>query len=163
MNAPAYTLATLPLFVNSSRGVTAWLSVSQDMIDTFAACTGDHQWIHVDTQRAQQESPFGGTIAHGFLTLALIARFGEELGVVPADTYAAFNYGIEKVRFLAPVRAGVRVRCEITIADVSSAGPGRWLLKTRNTLEIDGETKPALVADVLILLSQAAPKTANSL
>src|SRR5208337_2690973 len=103
---PQYSLATAPAFVGRDLGVSDWLAVDQDRIDQFAACTGDRQWIHVDVDRARRESPFGGPIAHGYLTLSLIGPLSLDVGVVPADAAAGFNYGLDKVRFLAPVPAG---------------------------------------------------------
>jgi len=147
-----YCLSTLERFVGKRIGVTAWETISQDQINAFADCTGDHQWIHVDVPRAQRESPFGGTIAHGFLTLSLIAKFGMSLGVVPSDAKAAFNYGLDKVRFIAPVKVGSRVRCEVTLQEVREQGAGRWLMKTCNTVEVEAQDKPALIAELLIVL-----------
>jgi acyl dehydratase len=126
--------------------------VDQHRIDEFADCTGDRQWIHVDVERARRESPFGGTIAHGYLTLSLVASLAMEAGVIPADARAGLNYGLDKVRFMAAVRAGARVRNRVVLLDAEDKGGGRVLIKTRNTLEIGGEDKPALVADTLAML-----------
>src|ERR1700739_1800482 len=105
-----YSLATAPAFVGRDLGVSDWVTVDQDRIDQFAVCTGDHQWIHVDVERARRESPFGGTIAHGYLTLSLVAAMVMEIGVIPPDAATGLNYGLDKVRFIAPVKAGSRVR-----------------------------------------------------
>jgi acyl dehydratase len=147
-----FTMANVPRFVGREMGTSDWIEVGQDRIDAFAACTGDHQWIHVDVQRARRESPFGGTIAHGYLTLSLVAPMLAQLGLVPADAKAALNYGLDKVRFIAPVKAGARVRGRLSIASAEPQSGGRILLKAQCTLDIEGEAKPALVADVLCML-----------
>jgi acyl dehydratase len=132
--------------------VTDWVVVGQERIDAFAACTGDHQWIHVDQERARRESPFGTTIAHGYLTLSLLAPMIEQMGLVPADAKAALNYGLDRVRFITPVKAGARVRGRLSISSAEPQPGGRILLKASCILDIDGEPKPALVADVLCML-----------
>jgi acyl dehydratase len=152
MTQPLYSMSTLGEFVGKELGVTPWMEITQDTINGFAHCTGDHQWIHVDEERARKESPFGGTIAHGFLTLSLLAKFGDDLGLIPHDAVAAFNYGLDKVRFLAPVKAGARVRNRATLLSATDQGKGRWLIKTSNTIDIEGEDKPALIAEALAML-----------
>ena len=147
-----FTMGNVPRFVGREMGTSDWIEVGQDRIDAFAACTGDHQWIHVDVERARRESPFGGTIAHGYLTLSLVAPMLAQLGLVPADARAALNYGLDKVRFIAPVTAGARVRGRLSIASAEPQSGGRILLKAQCTLDIEGEAKPALVADVLCML-----------
>lgn len=146
----AYTLATLDRFVGRELGVSDWVEVDQARIDAFAACTGDRQWIHVDPARAA-ESPLGTTIAHGLLTLSLIPQMNQQVGVVPADAGHVLNYGSDRVRYLAPVRAGRRVRGRIVLLSAEDRGAGRVLLKTRVTVEIEGEETPALVAENLVL------------
>ena len=145
-------LARLAERVGSECGVSTWITLDQARIDAFAECTGDRQWIHVDRERAARESPFGGTVAHGFLTLALLAPSALEVLVARVAAAQALNYGLDKVRFVAPVRAGKRVRNRIRIAAVEERGEGRCLLTTENTVEIEGEPKPALVATALVLL-----------
>jgi acyl dehydratase len=147
------TLANLPDFVGRELGVSGWMTVDQSRIDQFAECTGDHQWIHVDVERANRESPFGGPIAHGYLTLSLIAPLAMEIGVVPKDAAAGLNYGLDKVRFLAPVKAGERVRLRVVLLGVEPKEAGALVIKTRNTLEIEGSDKPALIAETLALLT----------
>jgi acyl dehydratase len=147
-----YTMTTAPQFVGRELGATDWVTVDQDRIDQFAACTGDRQWIHVDVERARRESPFGGPIAHGYLSLSLVAAMVMELGVVPPDAASALNYGLDKVRFIAPVKAGSRVRLRASLASAEPQNGGRMLLKLQSTLEIEGEAKPALVAEVLCML-----------
>ena len=146
------TLSNIGDFVGRELGVSSWITVDQARINQFADCTGDHQWIHVDVDRAKRESPFGSTIAHGYLTLALIAPLAMEVGVVPKDAAAGFNYGLDKVRFLAPLKAGARVRLRVLLAGVEQKEAGQLIVKTKNTLEIDGSDKPALIAEALALL-----------
>src|SRR5262245_24550679 len=122
MTIADYRMATAAQFVGRELGASDWVVVDQDRIDQFAACTGDRQWIHVDVDRATRESPFGGPIAHGYLTLSLVAAMVMELGVVPPDAATGLNYGLDKVRFIAPVKAGARVR---TRATLTSAEPHR--------------------------------------
>ena len=145
-------MATVPQFVGRELGTSDWVAIDQERIDQFAACTGDQQWIHVDVERARRESPFGGPVAHGYLTLALVAPMAMELGVVPPDAAAALNYGLDKVRFLAPVKVGTRVRNRASVVAVEPQGSGRILVKLQCTLEIEGEAKPALVAEMLCML-----------
>ena len=152
MNRERYDINTLEQFVGQELGVSDWLTVDQERINEFADCTGDHQWIHVDIERAQRESPLGSTIAHGYLTLALLSAMLMELGVVPAGVSRALNYGLDRVRFMAPVKAGARIRTRVVLVSVDPQGKGRLLLKTQNTVEIEGETKPALIAEALVLL-----------
>jgi acyl dehydratase len=144
-------LSELVHYVGQEMGVSSWTVLDQARIQEFAHCTGDHQWIHVDTERAQRESPFGTTIAHGFLTLSLIAPTAFELLVARVDPTSVVNYGLEKVRFYAPVRAGKRVRNRIKLTAVEERGPGRYRVTTENTIEIEGEIKPALIASTIAI------------
>src|SRR3954451_22444798 len=105
MPVSGYTLSTLNQFVGQELGVSAWMTIDQERINQFANLTGDQQWIHVDVERARQESLFGTTIAHGYLTLSLAAAMSMELGIIPAGASQALNYGLDKVRFMAPVKA----------------------------------------------------------
>ncbi|GGF34035.1 enoyl-CoA hydratase [Aliidongia dinghuensis] len=137
--------------IGQELGVSPWLAVEQDRIDRFAEATDDHQWIHVDRARAAA-GPFGTTVAHGFLTLSLLAPTAYQ---VLADAFAgatAFNYGLDKVRFVTPVRAGARVRNRITLLAIEEKSPGRWLVTTENQVEIEGEAKPALIAVSLVMI-----------
>lgn len=152
MASEGYTLATIGDFVGKDLGVSEWITIDQARIQAFADCTGDHQWIHVDVERAKRESPYGTTIAHGYLTLSLISEMLFELKTIPEGVQAAINYGIDKARFIAPVKSGARIRDHVTLVAAESKGPGRTLLTMRNTIEIEGEEKPALVADTLAML-----------
>ena len=146
------TLSQLGEYVGRELGVSEWVAIEQSRIDAFAACTDDHQWIHVDVERARRDSPFRGPIAHGYLVLAMIARLSMEVGIIPKDAAAGLNYGIDKVRFLAPVPAGARVRLRVSLIGVEPKEGGQVLMKTRNTLEVEGSEKPALIAETLALL-----------
>ena len=128
-----------------------WILVSQERINTFADCTEDHQFIHIDEEKAAK-TPFGGTIAHGFLTLSLLSRMVEGNGVMPENTVMGINYGFDKVRFLAPVRAGKRVRGHVTITAVDRKDDNRFLIKQSISVEIEGEENPALIADWLTMV-----------
>jgi acyl dehydratase len=152
MAISGYSLSTITNFVGQELGVSAWMTIDQERINQFADFTGDHQWIHVDVERARRESPSGSTIAHGFLTLSLAAALQYEIGIIPAGVSEALNYGLERVRFLAPVKAGARIRDRVVLLAVETRGKGQLLLKTRNTIEIEGESRPALIAETLSLL-----------
>jgi acyl dehydratase len=144
-------LSDLVKHVGEEMGVSSWILLDQRRIGEFAHCTGDYQWIHVDPERAARESPFGGTVAHGFLTLSLIAPTAFEVLVARVEPTSVVNYGLEKVRFLAPVRSGKRVRNRIRLAAVDERGTGRYLVTTDNTMEIEGEVKPALLASAIAI------------
>jgi acyl dehydratase len=132
--------------IGEELGVGEWLEVSQDRIDTFADATGDHQWIHVDTERAKQ-GPFGTTIAHGYLTLSLVPSLGGG-GLGLDGVRMGINYGLDRVRFITPVKSGSRVRARRKLLDVTE-GEGFVQMKVEVTVEIDGEAKPACVAETL--------------
>jgi acyl dehydratase len=147
-----YTLATIAEHVGQEIGVSDWVTIDQERINQFADCTGDHQWIHVDVERAKRESPFGATIAHGYLTLSLLPMLQFSIGGIPSGVKQALNYGMDKLRFIAPVKAGARIRDHATLIAAEDKGGGRMLTTTRHTVEIEGEEKPALVADTLAML-----------
>jgi acyl dehydratase len=157
MTQAPLSVATLPLYVGKELGVSRWVTIEQDRIDRFAECTGDHQWIHVDVERARRESPLGSTIAHGYLSASMLAQFTFEVLVEPAGITKAINYGIDKLRFLHPVKPGARIRDRVVLKSVEDKGNGQWLVVTENTVEIDGEPKPALIATTLAVVS--APTT----
>jgi acyl dehydratase len=149
---PNYTMATAADFVGRELGTSSWVVVDQARINQFAGCTGDHQWIHVDVDRATREGPFGGPIAHGYLTLSLVAAMLIEIGIIPADAAAGLNYGLDKVRFLAPVKAGARVRTRVMLISAEKQDGKRLLLELDCRLEIEGEAKPAVIAETLCML-----------
>jgi acyl dehydratase len=131
-------------------GPTAWRRITQDDIDAFAAITRDHQWIHVDVERAARESPFGTTIAHGTLTLALIDGFRDELVPVTQGARLGVNLGYDRVRFPAPVRSGAEVRATMEIASVEARDDGWVTIVQRFAVEVRGEERPACVADSVV-------------
>jgi acyl dehydratase len=150
-----FTISQLGERIGQELGVSDWVTIDQSRIDKFAACTGDHQWIHVDVERAERESLYGGAVAHGYLTLAMVAPLAMQIGVLPKDAMAGLNYGVDKARFLAPVPAGARVRLRVVLSGVEPKDGGQAIMKTRNTLEIEGSDKPALVAEALAYLIPA--------
>ena len=142
-------LAEMQSKQGAELGVSEWVTVTQEMIDMFAECTHDHQWIHVDPARAAAETPFGGTIAHGFLTLSLGSKFVYEVvGALPGQVMG-INYGFEKLRFLSPVRAGAKVRGRFTLKDMKKRKATELLRALDFTVEIEGQETPALVAEWL--------------
>jgi acyl dehydratase len=150
--AEKYRPLQLAEHIDQELGASSWITLDQQRINEFAHCTLDDQWIHVDIERAAKESPFGGTVAHGYLTLALLAPTTMEVMMARVQASSALNYGLEKVRFLAPVRAGKRVRNHIKITGVEDKGKGRVLVTCENSFEIEGETKPAAIATTLAML-----------
>lgn len=126
-----------------------WVRIEQERINEFAHCTDDPQFIHTDPERAKRESPFGGTIAHGFLSLSLLSEHGPPDFPIITDVVFALNYGLDQVRFLTPVKTGSRVRIHTEIMSVTEKSPGRLLFKQKKTMEIEGEERPAFVAEHL--------------
>jgi len=145
------SLETMDRLVGQVLGVSSWVQLDQARISQFAHCTGDDQWIHVDVERSARESPFGSTIAHGYLTLALVGPAALEVWIRPARIRTALNYGIDRVRFLSPVPSGARVRSRVKLLSVEPKTEGRVLITTENTLEIEGSEKPALIANTLVM------------
>lgn len=148
---PAASIDEIRDRVGKEVGVSSWLLVDQGRIDAFADATEDRQFIHTDPEAAKQ-TPFGGTIAHGFLSLSLLSRMGAEAMLVPQGLKMAVNYGLDRVRFLAPVRSGSRVRGRFTLDSAEEKAPGQWLLRHTVTVEIEDEDKPALTAVWLALM-----------
>lgn len=138
--------------IGRETGVSPWLTITQEQIERFAKATGDEQFIHLDAERAARETPFGGTIAHGYLTLSLLTRMGAEAANIRLHgTHMTINYGLDKVRFLAPVRAGARIRARFVLLRVDEKHPGQFLFKYEATVDIEGSEKPALIAETLSL------------
>ena len=147
--------ATLPMSdvvtsIGSELGVSDWMQITQQRVNDFADATLDHQFIHIDPERAAV-TPFGGTIAHGFLTLSLLPHFLGEAMPQVENTLMALNYGSDKVRFLQPVSVGARIRARTQLMSADEKRPGQWLLKLKVTMEIENEKKPALIAEMLTL------------
>ncbi len=137
--------------IGQELGMSDWITVDQGRIDVFADATEDRQFIHVDEALAAQ-TPFGGTIAHGFLSLSLLSRMAADVMLVPKATRMGVNYGFDRVRFLAPVRAGKRVRGRFTLVSFEEKRPGQYQFAHDVTVEIEGEDKPALTADWIGLI-----------
>jgi len=148
---PDYTFDGIDGFVGH-RWLSEWITIDQAMINQFAQTTMDEQWIHVDVERCKRESPFGAPIAHGFLTLSLLAPLLLRAGVIPQNVSQAINCGIDNARFLAPVLAGDRVRTRIELVSVDRKSADRLLIVTRHVLEAEGRDKPALAADMAVML-----------
>ena len=149
---PVASLDDIRAKVGLPIGTSDWIEVGQDRISDFAEATEDRQFIHTDPIAAASHTPFGGTIAHGFLSLSLLSRMAADVMQVPDTTKMAVNYGLDRVRFLAPVKAGKRVRGHFTLDGAEEKAPGQLLLKHSVTVEIEGEEKPALTAQWLGLI-----------
>jgi acyl dehydratase len=149
---PPVALSTYQAMVGREVGVSSWHVIDQNRIDVYADVIEDHQFIHVDPERAKRETPFGTTVAHGFLTMSLMSIMSYEVMPVIEGTTMAVNYGFDKLRFISPVRAGSRVRGRFTLMEATLRKPKELLSRTNVTVEIEGEAKPALVADWLGLV-----------
>jgi acyl dehydratase len=148
---PIASLDDIRSRVGEEVGVSSWLTVDQARIDAFADATEDHQFIHVDPAAAAAAG-LSGTIAHGFLSLSLLSRMAADATLLPEGLKMALNYGFDRIRFLAPVRSGKRVRGRFVLDSVEEKAPGQWLMRHNVTVEIEGEDKPALTAIWLGLL-----------
>ncbi len=148
---PVASLEEIQAKVGTDIGASPWIAISQESINLFADVTGDHQFIHVDPDAASR-TPFGGTIAHGFLTLSLLSQMAATVMLRPERVKMAVNYGFERVRFIAPVRAGKRVRGHFHLGSAEQKRPGQWQFLHSVKVEIEGESKPALTADWIGLI-----------
>ena len=148
---PVAELEKIRSHIGEEIGVSGWIAVDQGRIDAFADATEDRQFIHVDPEAAAA-SPFGGTIAHGFLTLSLLSRLASEVMLIPPETRMVVNYGIDRLRFLAPVRSGKRIRARFALDSVEEKAAGQLLMRHQVTVEIEDEDRPALVAEWLGLV-----------
>ena len=152
MTAPErYTAANIEQHVGRIFGPSDPITVDQERIQGFADVTGDQQWIHVDAERARKESPFGGPIAHGYLTLSLLAAAQMDLGIVPDDCKGVMNYGLDKVRFLAPVPSGAQLEVRAELTGVERKEGGRILIRSKVVAQQVGAETPALIAESLAL------------
>ena len=147
---PYVPVAELAQYVGKELGRSEWLTIDQERINLFAEATGDFQFIHVDPVKAAK-TPFGSTIAHGFLTLSLIPKLMEDILVLPEGMKMIVNYGLDSVRFIQPVKVDSNVRLKVELKEATEKKPGQWLLKILATLEIEGEDKPAYIAEPLTL------------
>ena len=148
---PVVSLDELQGRVGTEVGVSGWLTIDQARIDAFADTTEDRQFIHVDPGAAAQ-TPFGGTVAHGFLSLSMLSRMAAEAMLIPDSVTMAVNYGLDRVRFIAPVKSGQRIRGRFVLDSIEEKAPGQLLLRHSVTVEIEGVDKPALTAQWLGLL-----------
>jgi acyl dehydratase len=149
---PPITLEAYQAMVGKEIGVSSWHLIDQPRIDTYADVTEDHQFIHVDPERAKKETAFGTTIAHGFLTMSMMSVMSYEVMPAIAGTTMGVNYGFDKLRFISPVRSGTRVRGRFVLAEAKLRKPNELQSRTNVTVEIEGEDKPALVAEWLGLI-----------
>ncbi|WP_395604673.1 MaoC family dehydratase [Pseudomonas sp. B21128] len=147
---PYVPVAELKDYVGKELGRSEWLTIDQERINLFAEATGDFQFIHVDPVKAAQ-TPFGSTIAHGFLSLSLMPKLMEDILILPEGVKMVVNYGLESVRFIQPVKVDSKVRLKVDMVEVTEKKPGQWLLKATATLEIEGSDKPAYIAEPLSL------------
>ncbi|KPY31041.1 MULTISPECIES: MaoC family dehydratase [Pseudomonas] len=145
---PFVPVTELKNYIGKELGCSDWLTIDQERINLFAEATGDFQFIHVDPVKAAN-TPFGATIAHGFLTLSLIPQLMGDLLVLPEGMKMVINYGLDTVRFVQPVLVNSRVRLKVELTDATEKKPGQWLLKATTTMEIEGQEKPAFVAEPL--------------
>jgi len=141
----------LPKLAGKELPPSEWMEITQERVNQFAEATNDFQFIHVDPEKAAQ-TPFGGPIAHGFLSLSLLSYLNAQTAIFPENLAMGINYGSDKVRYLMPVRVGQRIRSRQTVLEVTEKKPGQWLMKTAVTVEIEGEETPALVAEILSML-----------
>ena len=148
---PLASLAELRSRIGEEIGVSDWLTIDQNRIDEFAEATEDRQFIHVDPDAAAR-TPFGGTVAHGFLSLSMLSRMAADAMLVPDSIKMAVNYGLDRVRFIAPVRSGKRIRGRFRLDSVEEKAAGQLLMRHTVTVEIEGEEKPALTAEWLGLI-----------
>ena len=141
----------LPSLVGKELEPSPWLEITQERVNQFADATNDHQFIHIDPEKAA-ETPFGGPIAHGFLSLSLLSFLNAQTAIVPENTVMGINYGSDKIRYLMPVRVGKRIRSRQKVLEVTEKKPKHWLIKNAVTVEIEGEDTPALIAEILSMM-----------
>ena len=141
----------LKAMLGRELGVSEWFLIEQARIDAFAACTEDRQWIHVDPERAAS-GPLGGTVAHGYMLLSLIPHLMRDVPLLALKHRMTLNYGLDRVRFISPVRSGTRVRNRAVLTAVEKRGFRKVLIKIENTMEVEGGEKPAMVAELLVLI-----------
>ena len=148
--AESIKVEDLPSLVGRELEPSPWIEITQERVNQFAEATNDFQFIHVDPEKAAQ-TPFGGPIAHGFLSLSLLSYLNAQNAIFPENMVMSINYGSDKVRYLLPVRVGKRIRSHQKVLAVTEKKPGQWLLKNEVTVEIEGEDTPALVAEILAM------------
>ena len=157
MSTPTRTLADLHALIGSEIGVTDWIPVEQDAIDQFSVSTRAPDWLHVDPERAKRDGPYGGTIAFGFWTLSMLTYCSHQVGMWPKDVAYALNYGLDRVRWINPVPVGTRIRMRCRLLSLEERPDLRILVRTLNTMEIEGGTRPAMTAEWLGLFIHKRP------
>ena len=147
-------LETIKTFYGEEARTSDWFLVEQSMIDRFGEATGDSDWIHTDPERAKRDSPFGGTIAFGFWTVSMMTYFGRQIMKqdYPGDALYGLNYGFDRLRLMSPVPVGKRIRCHIRLINVEERGADRYLVRSEYQIEVEGNSKPAMIAEWLFLL-----------
>ena len=155
MTTAVRSLDELQGLIGKEVALSDWILITQEQVDAFASATRDMDWMHVDPARART-GPIGQTIAQGFLTLSLLTFFSHQSRLIPAGIEYAFNYGVDRVRWMTPVKVGASIRNRARLLDLQPRGPDGYLIKTENTVEILGEDKPAMVAEWLGLLKKTA-------
>lgn len=152
------TYAELMTMAGQELGLSDWAVIDQARIDAFAECTGDRQWVHTDPERARRESPFRKPVAHGKLILSMVSGLGQELNAIPENTQGVINQGLDNVRFLAPVPVDSRVRLRSRLLAVENVGPGQYLARILNTMEIEGGETPALTCETISMFYERRPR-----
>lgn len=152
MQEARLTFDELRALQGEELGVSDWVLVSQDMIDRFADCTGDRNWIHIDRERARRRSPVRTTIAHGYLTLSLVGAITQDMRILPDNVHGLFNWGVDKVRFLAPVKSEARIRVRVRLLRMEDVGPGQYRMTASNIVEIEGTSEPAMTAETTVVV-----------
>ena len=146
-----YHIRNIDHYIGREIARSRWIEIDQGRVNRFALCTDDHNPLHVDLDWATRNGPFGGTIAHGFLTLSMLSHFAYEEQMMPAGIAYSINYGFERIRFMSPVKVGDRIRNLIQLQSAENRGHGRWVFRSRNTIEIESIGKPAMMAVWLTL------------
>jgi len=152
MKPHQYSIEELTNMVGQQITISDWMLLDQPRIQQFGQCTDDQQWIHMDPERAKKESPFEGTIAHGFLTLSLLSPIHLKADYLPKEATQIINYGLDKVRFMTPVKSGKRVRGIVELIEFRPRARNRYMITTKNTIEIEGEKRPALTSELTMVL-----------
>ena len=151
MTEPVFTVHNASEFLGKEIGCSDWTTITQDQVDMFAESTRDPDWMHVDVERSQRESPYGTTIVQGFLMMSLVIHLSDQMHLIPGGTEYGLNYGMDRVRFTSVLKVGSRVRDRVTLTSFEPRPNGRYLQKTTHTFEVEGEDKPAMVAEWLVL------------
>jgi acyl dehydratase len=149
MNRSKLTTAQMMERVGFEIGVSDWILVEQSLINQFSESTKDHDWLHIDPERAKDEGPYGGPVAFGFWTLGMLTHCSHQIGMWPSDVAYGINYGLDRVRWIQPVPIGSQIRMRSSLTSLNKRDDRRFLIKTRNTMEIDGQARPAMVANWL--------------